>query len=341
MGQHGAQTDDVADEQAHGHDQERDNGRCSELDDRHRMVAEDGDHFLQSGGDEEEVDQVDVKRAAAGVLEDASQTSLAGKERPLLPEEGEQDDEAHEGHRQARDVAIDVEEVKERYLQEEQQDAAGQQPLAVEPSLDGIKMLPQQRSQHKEEVIVPMLEAEEVEYLVGDGDRVLDGGPRERVETQTHNHENPVAPLAAEHGTHRDVEHEVLKQHKREPVALLGAVEDAVIQVDVVDVEIDQIEQQGAEQLHRDFLLEEGDNGLHVPDPAGLVEDEAADQEEHGHAHDHQDVVEGAFGWVKTYPADMHYHHKEHGEPAQRVDILNALGAPRRRCCRHVIIHYS
>ena len=104
-----------------------------------------------------------------------------------------------------------------------------------------------------------------------------------------------------------------------------------MVQVDVVDVEIDQIEQQGAEQLHRDFLLEEGDNGLHVPDPAGLIEYEAADQEEHGHAHDHQDVVEGALRRIKTYAADMHHHYKEHGEPPQRVDILNALGATRRR----------
>ena len=138
---------------------------------------ENSNHLFQVDREQEIVYQVDVQRAAASVLHHTAQAGFLRKKCLFLPEEGEQDNQPGNGHRESGDIAIDVEQVKERNLQEEEQDAAGQQPLAVQPTLDGVKMLLQQRAQDKENEIVPMHEAEELQDVIRDGYGIHDRRP--------------------------------------------------------------------------------------------------------------------------------------------------------------------
>lgn len=101
-------------------------------------------------------------------------------------------------------------------------------------------------------------------------------------------------------------------------------------------MEKDDEEDERADKLYGNLLLEEPHNLLPVPNYAGLVKHKTADEEEHGHPHLGEVVVESGRvrAQLPTQRHDMAEHDQEHGEAPHRVDIADAL----RPACRIYLI---
>lgn len=91
-------------------------------------------------------------------------------------------------------------------------------------------------------------------------------------------------------------------------------------------MQVNDVEDKRAEELHRNLLLEKLDYLVHIPHDTRLVQYEAADEEKHRHPHQHENLVERAITRTEANAPDMHHHDQKHGESPQRVNILNPLG---------------
>lgn len=165
-GEEGAEADDVADEQAHGDNQDGYQRGDEEFDDGHRVILEQGE-LAQVAGQQEEVYQIDVEGTTTHILHSAAQTGLLREQRLLVAEKREQDDQARQRQQPLKWDGLDGQHVAEGVHPEVDGDAQRQEPLAVEKLLHLAKMLLGEGSQHEEEEKAPLVGADERQRVVG------------------------------------------------------------------------------------------------------------------------------------------------------------------------------
>ena len=107
-------------------------------------------------------------------------------------------------------------------------DADGQHPLAVKPSLHRVKMLLDECAQHKKQEETPLVGADEGQCIVRG--LVVDGhlGPAQPVHDNPHRSKDPCRPTAAHKKSDNGIERIEFQQHKGKPVARFGLVDKAV-----------------------------------------------------------------------------------------------------------------
>lgn len=94
----------------------------------------------------------------------------------------------------------------------------------------------------------------------------------------------------------------------------------------VICVRIEKTEDEGRNKLYQELFLAHGPPSGPVPLGAGLIADEATDEEEQGHAERHEKAVdEGGGAKAETGHLYMRKYDEDHGHPTQCVNVFYPL----------------
>ena len=314
--------------------------------------------YLGKVGQEEVVEEVDVQGALADKLEGRTDPG-AGGEAVLIGLEGVVDDEQTKvadehleedvGHlptiHAAAYVAADVAGLGVEQAGKQEDDGGGE-VLVVEQSAEIVLVHRTDVSESEIlEVVERMVQAEYIAYLIQCGVQ-LEGylGQEQTSRQQDEGNEHALAVGLSvgvvEAGVGRVYEEENLEQGDGEPVAELAVVGDEGVEIgSKVGVGIEEAEDEGGDELYQQFLPAHAPPGVAVPFDAGLVCDEAADEEEEGHAERHEEAVdEGGGGEPETGHFDVGEYDQDHGHAAQGVDVFNSFGRLCCGCCHRCVM---
>ena len=155
MSQYRAQPDDITEQQTSGYDNSREQRGDSRFNNRHRMIHKQG-HHRQIVGNQEIVNQIDVKCAPAHILQCAAKDRILGENLLFLAEERKHDGYTRQREQRQHDNIINWQCLAEHVSQEINQKANSNQVFAIKQLLNFGKMLLDQRTCHKEDKVIPV-----------------------------------------------------------------------------------------------------------------------------------------------------------------------------------------
>ena len=329
-----ADAQDVADHEAEGHDDGRDGERADRAEDEVRAVgiqpfAHEGHH-----GEQDEVEEIDVQRARADILQAAADERLL-RERLLVVAEEHQ----HHHHRgihsqRARQVRphpperVPAQDVGAANKGHHAQD--GEEPAAVEHALHAVPIAVGQVAAEEELEIDDQLdEARRLHpFRVGVGEyfrHISRGVCRDAQQPNAHPHQILMLQAMKQQGE-GIIADEHIEQHERKPVtSLVGTMygrQEGINEVRLPDDDEGAQENERGQQLYAHLLPEQLARIGERPTERSLIGHEAADEEEQRHAKQHQQG-EGSrcLGqFAKRGLADMISHDHEHSKSAHGVN---------------------
>ena len=334
-----ADAQDIADHKAEGHNDCGDGERADGADNEVRAVriqpfAHEGHH-----GKQDEVEEIDVQRARADVLQAAADERLL-RERLLVVAEEHQHHHHRGIHRQrARQVRphpperVPAQDVGAAYEGHHAQD--GEEPAAVEHALHAVPIAVGQVAAEEELEIDDQLdEARRLHpFRVGVGEyfrHIGRGVGRDAQQPNAHPYQVLMLQAMKQQGE-RIIADEHIEQHERKPVAsLVGTMygrQEGINEVCLPNDDEGTQENERGQQLYAHLLPEQLACIGERPTERSLVGHVAADEEEQRHPKEHQQRESrrrlGQF--AKRGLADMIGHNHEHRKSAHGVNPFQSF----------------
>ena len=307
------------------------------------VVVEPFAHFRKFG-QEEKVEEIDVKGTGADVLETPSDACLLGKECLMIAEVHDHNEhEGVHGHGLGQVGPLMFDKVPPENVctaEEGKQHRDEEESFGVEESLDAWPIAVGNVAEEEEVHELQGLVEGAVHHEIGlppfaeclrheEGDMGAEADDPENDDS----HIFRSFAKALEEGCHYVVNEEHLKEHPCEPISEFGgcfhgAHKTLIKRIMGTQYNENTKEDKGGEHLHFDFLPSEGSKALRCPKPFCLICQKSADEEEEGHAEEHE-KGEGGGDLLRLHESRLCHmvgDDEYHGESTHGIEPFKSLG---------------
>ena len=176
---------------------------------------------------------------------------------------------------------------------------------------------------------------------MGQRDKSIDRGINNRVKSAANDEKDNVGPIVSNEESHGSIDYKINEQHIREPVTHSGRVQVALDERFSCEVQIYAEEDEWRNQLDGNLLFEKSFDLFHVPYDIRFVQNETADEEEHRHAHLHEEVVERhPPAHVPAECRHMLEYDQNHCDASQGVNVFDAFTGFLDGLLYHLLINF-